>query len=296
MTLANSIVLNRAIDPSQTTSLRNAFANGMKKRFRKFRMTVTEVLVQDDVFGIITNQKPGEGSFRFLNTTEKITLFMRWIQQQIQDDILQTAHPDEVGRSIDSAWTNKFVQEAYKRGVIRARQQMRGFAPPLNVTGGVDAAMVTLAHMSHRAALFIRAFSELKGATDMMLKQISRIVAQGVTDGVHPKVIAQQISDVVVNGESDVVVNAKRNAAQDRAELIARTEIIRTYAEAQLTEFETWGVHGVKTKAEFLTVGDNRVCAKCAKFEKQIFEIEEARGMIPLHPLCRCVWVPNLES
>ena len=44
--------------------------------------------------------------------------------------------------------------------------------------------------------------------------------------------------------------------------------------------------------AEWMTAGDQRVCARCQANEGHRFTIEQARNMIPLHPQCRCAWVP----
>jgi SPP1 gp7 family putative phage head morphogenesis protein len=80
--------------------------------------------------------------------------------------------------------------------------------------------------------------------------------------------------------------------ATRRAMMLARTEIIRAYAEATLQEFRNWGVEGVSAKAEWSTAGDDRVCPKCAPMEGRIFTLDEASGLIPFHPNCRCAWIP----
>jgi intein/homing endonuclease len=42
----------------------------------------------------------------------------------------------------------------------------------------------------------------------------------------------------------------------------------------------------VSIKSEFVTAGDDRVCSQCEALEAQIFTIEEAQGIIPVHPSC----------
>ena len=34
-------------------------------------------------------------------------------------------------------------------------------------------------------------------------------------------------------------------------------------------------------------------CGMCASMEGEIMKVEEARGLIPRHPSCRCAWVPE---
>ena len=77
--------------------------------------------------------------------------------------------------------------------------------------------------------------------------------------------------------------------------MIARTAIIMAFAEGQLTEFENWGVTGVTAEVEFATAGDDKVCNKCASMEGQVYTIAEARGVIPIHRNCRCMWLPVIK-
>jgi len=51
-------------------------------------------------------------------------------------------------------------------------------------------------------------------------------------------------------------------------------------------------VSKVKKEVELSTAGDERVCATCEGLEGETYTIDEARGVIPLHPLCRCSWIP----
>jgi hypothetical protein len=74
--------------------------------------------------------------------------------------------------------------------------------------------------------------------------------------------------------------------------MIARTEIINAHAEGQLDSFDMLGVEEVGVVAEWATAGDDRVCEECASIEGELFTVDEARGMIPLHPNCRCAWIP----
>ena len=45
-------------------------------------------------------------------------------------------------------------------------------------------------------------------------------------------------------------------------------------------------------EAEFQTAGDDRVCPQCAALNGEIYKVEDARGVIPVHPRCRCNWLP----
>jgi len=69
--------------------------------------------------------------------------------------------------------------------------------------------------------------------------------------------------------------------AKARAELIARTETIAAYNEANLHKLETSGVD----KSEFYASPD--ACEECLDLVGE-YPTKEAHGVIPVHPMCRC--------
>jgi hypothetical protein len=44
------------------------------------------------------------------------------------------------------------------------------------------------------------------------------------------------------------------------------------------------------------TAGDDRVCKICLAAAEDSYSLDEARGLLPLHPRCRCSWVPSLPQ
>lgn len=40
---------------------------------------------------------------------------------------------------------------------------------------------------------------------------------------------------------------------------------------------------------------DDRVCDECSRLHLQVFILEEIRGFIPMHPQCRCTFVPIVK-
>ncbi len=297
--LATSAALGR--DPTRTTSLRAAFVSQMVRRFRHLRGLIRIAIVAEDVFGlkdpvtITILQTPGRRRFNFPRSVDKVTAFMDWIQRQIDADILEVTQLQQIGSGVESAWTNAFINDSYRRGVIRARSQLvrGGFqVPPLSETGGISAAMNNPIHLDRIGLLFTRTFNELKGITDAMAQQISRVLAQGLADGLAPATLARQLTAVIGSGLGLTDTLGRFIPAQRRATILARTEIIRAHSEATLQEFRNWGVAGVTVEVEFATAGDNRVCQQCANLEGSIFTIEQASGIIPVHAQCRCAWLP----
>lgn len=304
MALTVNALANR--DPSRTTTLRNSFVRDMTRRFKTVSRLITKAIVEEDVFGLReTNTQtitvmatPGRRAFDFPRSADKVSAFMEWLQRQIDNEILSVTNFRQVGSGVEGAWTNVYIQDSYKRGVTRARYQLQqaGFdVPSLSSTGGIAASMGLPFHIDRVGLLFSRTFNELRGITAAMDQMISRVLAQGLADGLGPATLARHLNAVILGGGADLgltdTLGRYMNSSR-RATILARTEIIRAHAEAQLQEFKNWGVEGVNVKAEWVTAGDDRVCQQCASLEGSIFTLEKAQGMLPLHPQCRCAWIP----
>ncbi|HYE70379.1 MAG TPA: minor capsid protein [Aquabacterium sp.] len=78
---------------------------------------------------------------------------------------------------------------------------------------------------------------------------------------------------------------------RQRATVIAETELSRAYAEGQLDIYqEERPLVQVTALVEYQDARDDRVCPLCAGLHGRIFTVEQARGVIPRHPRCRCSW------
>lgn len=291
-------------DPTKTTSLRNSFVRNMDKRFNELVRVIKRTVVDQDCFGLksLTVQQmtdPGYMAFNFPRSSEKIEAFMRWLQEQVDKGILTTIQFRQIGQAIEKEWTDIYISDSYKRGLMRARDEMiaAGMSiPTIEASGGIASVMSTPFHMDRVGVLYTRVFNQLKGITDEMASKISQILAQGMIDGDNPYVIARKLRaaiDGTAMGELGITDKLGRFIpAKRRAEMLARTEIIRAYHLAAIQEYRNWGVLGIKVRAEWRTAGDARVCPECGSLEGKIFTLDEIEGMIPLHPNCRCLALP----
>ena len=104
-------------------------------------------------------------------------------------------------------------------------------------------------------------------------EKIATILKNAIKSGESLKSITQKISRVI----NDKV----------RAEGIARTEVVRLANEGNLLKMEDRGTKRVK----FISAPeDGRLCEKCKEKDGKIYKIDNAKGVIPLHPRCRCNW------
>jgi len=291
-------------DPTMTTSLRNAFSRKMNGKFNELIKVVRKAVVDQDCFGlkdIKTHQMdiPPSRAFAFARSQDKIEIFMLWLKRQVDKGVLSITEYRQIGTAIEKEWTDMYVYDSYKRGVMRARMEMvaAGMAvPSIAASGGIEGILSAPFHIDRVGILFTRTFTELQGVTDTMASLMSRVLAQGMIDGDNPYIIARKLRAVIdgtdagVLGVTDQIgrfIPAKR-----RAEMIARTEIIRAFNIAKLQEYKNWGVLGISVKAEWRTVLDDKVCPQCASMEGEVFPIEESWGLLPAHPNCRCTFFP----
>jgi SPP1 gp7 family putative phage head morphogenesis protein len=119
----------------------------------------------------------------------------------------------------------------------------------------------------------------LRGVTQEMAERMSQVLTDGFVEGKNPRAIARDLAKAIDVGKK-------------RAEMIARTEVIRAHAEGQLDVMERLGVEEVGVMVEWSTAGDDRVCPMCQPLEGMVMKIREARGTLPRHPLCRCSYIP----
>lgn len=293
------------IDPTNTMGIANAFVRQMKLRFQELVNVVRISVDKNDCFGLkspdIFQMVPaGTEAFKYARSSAKIQAFMKWLQEQVNAGILTVTQYEQIGESVESAWTNMFITDTYQRGVQRARSELinAGYAvPTIEQTGGIAIVMSAPVHVDRLGLLFTRTYNDLKGITAAMDSQISRILAQGMADGENPRILAQKII-AVINGDgvdrlgiTDTL--GRFIPAERRAEILARTEIIRAHHLGTIQEYRNWGIEGVFVQAEFKTAGDNRVCSKCEELAKgSPYTLDQIEKMIPAHPACRCVALP----
>jgi len=284
-------------DPTRTTTLRNAFVRAMNKRFVQLRGVIRKAVVDDNCFGWTTNPEiytmtpPGQGAFAFPRSSDKVEAFMTWLRNQVDDGVLEIAKMEQLGGAAEGAWTNMYIKDSYQRGVLRARAELKyaGYAvPSIEQSGGLAISMSTPFHMDRLGLLYTRTFNDLKGITQAMDGQISRILAQGIADGDNPRLLASKLTKTIFGKQGDLALTdtlGRFVPAQRRAQTLARTEIIRAHHQATIQEYRNWGLEGVKVKAEWSTAGFG-VCPECGALEGHKFTLDQIESMIPKHPNC----------
>lgn len=269
------------LDPSRTATARNRAAASMRSRLLAVGRRAATFIDDEDAFGLKGHQpfvfnEPKQ--FQFQQDPEKIAAFLAWLQGEIAKGVLESEKP------LEDNWLNGFVGSAYKKGVVRAFTEAKpaGLAKPLFYAGKkaqfLESSFAAPEAVSKLKLIYTRSYNQLKGITDDMAGKISRVLADGLAHGTGPLKISRNLLDEV------------EGISRKRAELLARTEIIYAHAEGQLDSLEALGLDNIRLSVEWMTAGNP--CPKCAVYAGQVFTIKEARGLIPLHPNCRCAWSP----
>lgn len=296
-------------DPTQTTVLRRKYAIAHRKRFRAISALIHETIVDNDAFLLERDLSVFQATplplplpdptaaqpFEFTRTADKINAFMRWLRQATDLEILEIIERE--GRQVVErrAWQDLYIRQGYARGVAQADAKLRATGLQIDTPSTprwIEQNVLSMPrHADALGILYTRNFQELEGITAAMDQAISRELTAGFSQGLGPRQIARQLADRV------------DKIGIHRANLLARTEIVNAHAESTLNRFEDFGVEQVAGFAEFATAGDNRVCQRCRDIESGdafglgpgIYPIQRARGLIPVHPQCRCSWWPIVE-
>lgn len=298
-------------DPTRTLTLRKLFVNQFITRFNSIKRAAIRSIVINDCFGI--NQGPTiEGAvyspppqdywkqlikeipskeFQTSSNPAKIDGFMKWLHEQEAAGIYQIVNYPRVGPGISPIWTNIYISDSYKHGMLWARLNIKRNPEVMKALGlkpediptddaSIAAAFNTAVHADRVGTIYTRAYNDIKGITETMDAQISRILADGLIAGDNPRKIAKEIADRI----SAIGIH--------RATLLARTEVIRAHHLASIQTYRNFGIEGVKVVAEWNTAGDDRVCELCSPLDGKVFTLDEVEGKIPVHPQCRCGVLP----
>lgn len=275
----------RRTDPTRTKTPRKRFAAHLRQRFDAIKWHINRGVIERDAFGLTgrgpgtdirrlqanvptdDDVTPGVGGFDFPRDPDQVDAFEAWLDEALQREVLEEYAGDQ------------YIRQGAARGIKHADAQARaaGVDPPDERAGAVLRRGV---HRDKLELLHTRAFQELEGITAATAQEMRRTLAEGLAQGVGPRDLARDLNDRV------------ERVGKTRATVLARTEVVRAHSEATLDRYgELLGDDAqVTPRAEMLVAGDRRTCDRCLALEGNVYTLEEARGLIPVHPRCRCAY------
>lgn len=275
-------------DPTRTTVLRAEYMRAFGRRFRRIKALVQESVVDNDALRLLGLSAPSAQQAQpardfGAGDAAKVAAFMAWLRGAIDEEILEVQARAGAQVERHAGWQRTFVVAAYLRGLASADAGIERLGIDVSLglmQGRPELAITAPPHTRAIDLLLQRNFTELQGVTEAMAQAIQRELLAGIEQGLNPRKVARNINDRV------------DKIGLHRARLIARTETIRAHAEGTLTRLEQLGIEEVTAQVEFSTAGDDRVCERCEGLEGKVYKIEDARGVLPVHPNCRCAWLP----
>jgi len=156
-------------------------------------------------------------------------------------------------------------------------QRLAGLPPAAVPFTGADPAAIRAA-VNTTSAL-------IQGEAARFRDQLAQIVGEGATRGWGPARLEREIRQVL-RGAKDPNGITQRLGLEQRAALIARSELANAYVQGALARARERGDAYVRVLAS----NDERVCPTCAARNGRVFPVDLV--VVPFHPRCRCVVVP----
>lgn len=303
------------IDPTRTASLRRRLGIELRKRLRMLNAAVQALVLETDAFAVASaggsfeqllkrmergntaQQAKLLSGWSFLRETDKLRKFKEWLAGQIASIVLSDEAKAVYGKLIREAFI-KGASRAYDDAQVAKRKNrkkgsksktglpgtadfqsgfeaggkeefMRRLLPPV-----INSAITVNEPVMPQVALDLilsMTFENLAGITAAMSTKIVSALAVGMASGHSPYIIAKQIA-------KDTGVDIKR------AEKLARTSVIKAYAEATLYSLEASGITEVGAEVEFLSTPDGKRCPICFSLQGKVYKVQDAHGIIPVHP------------
>lgn len=205
------------------------------------------------------------------------TAVAAWLVAAQQSENVRPTSVGDIG-----SWVDDPIEDAYRDGVTDARAALRDAGVALDRSN----ATARLDHPRHRQRL-----SDRRAAQRALWTQLARDLEADIEQTV--RAAAGQVP--TASELAGTVADRVEKVGGHRARLIGETEPAAAYHSGTLQEYDLVGATQVELAWE--TVGDRRTCARCeAGSAGSPYALEEARGLLPHHPLCRCWFTPVASS
>jgi len=272
---------NKATSFPYLKAIRSQYIAEMWKRFTALKPLINETIIDNDFFvlipgRVVTMATALKAPFEFTDNPAKVKAFMSWLRGVEDEKILEVTQ--RVGRGVvaHTEWQNIYVRRSYEKGIQFAEKKLA----EAGITIAVEDLRAIFNRPIHADAigmLYTRNFTELEGITEAMDQKMSRALAEGLSQGRNPRVIARAL-----NKEVDNIVIV-------RARTLARTEVARAQNEATLNRYTDYGVKEVEG---LLGPGPcpSGICDDIVAGGP--YPLSEAEGLFPAHCNCGCCWAP----
>ena len=279
-------------DPQRLGLLRRQFLGELRKALALVKSRVWAAIVTDDLLGLRESVGFGAGDpLRYLPIDQRVAKFVDWLAGELSSVLLQQ---DGFGKQQFA----KYAQQAYVKGgqrtfadIHRLRRALHPEQYSIRERQFIHQLTNSPAGRAKISAISQRTESHIAGMVTSIMQDVPHIVVLGITRKVSPRVLARAISNQIsgTKGRQVIIANARKNTGSEaRAARIVATESAGAFAEGQLDALAALGLEDVEVLAEWVTADDP--CPECEELEGTVWSLEEAYGMIPRHPNCKCAF------
>ena len=302
----------KRLDPTGTTDIRGRFLRDMTQRWRQLVRISQAAVVDQNVLGLGANTPQN-----IARSVDPVGDFRKWFEAAVNRVVLAG----------DGTWTQHYLDEASARAWGRAYRLVQPSAPTARrsqhhiVAASAASELKGVADVTVQRA--VRAVSQallvdkvrptmVQRAISTVINKVGLVRSQAMLEMSLSQAFNGASLDAFASlGLSKVGIEAERlakgtkvgrlrdghahDAGTGPGSRISRTEApsastIRRIRKAQA------GIEALNV-VEVLTAGDDDVCPVCEDISLSgPYTINEARGLIPAHPRCRCAFVPYFDD
>jgi len=292
-------------DPTNTEGIREQFLRAVRRRFRQLRGRIRTVAgYGEDRLNLKQDARlaDAEDIERFPTDTGKTRAFIDWLRDRLESGVLEPVSRKQIRDG--EHWTATYIRSAYARGWENATQRLQNEGVSVAESDREVFDLGVPAEQLRR--LYARTFENLASVTEDAAPAVRETLTQGLAEGWNPRKMADFMSETI------------RTVQHTQAEVLARTEVINSYADATLDRFDRAGVDGATVSGEFRTAEDQDVCPICEALNGRVYTTDEMRtatfefdadehpntvpsdsGVYPVkpptHPRCRCAVYPSIS-
>lgn len=195
--------------------------------------------------------------------------------KQLEKQLLEQGQ--ELGL-IDVGHTTQILSDVYEESYYKT-----AFILDKGIEAGIDFALLKPEFVKAAVNMPIegKMFSDRIWANkDLLVNRVRQTVEQGMIQGTSIDKLARAVK------------NEFGRSAYEGKRLVV-TETARCQSMAQYEIYSEAGVEQVMWSA---TLEDN-CCADCQGYDGETFDLDDpGKPEIPLHPLCRCAWIPRVPG
>jgi hypothetical protein len=285
------VKLTKGADATNTHEIQKAFLREFQRRLREVRGAIRRTVgYENDALELAANADAEEG-YDFPRTEARAQAFVRDLREWLREALIGDATATAQIRNGDH-WIAEYVDQAYQVGASAAEGRLMQVGVGLSPTDPQELLRRPVAQRQ-LADIYARTFEALQGVTEDAARQLRESLTGGIAEGVNPREMARRLNKELEDIE------------QDRLATIARTEVVRSHADAATDVYQSNDAEVVSHSSR-LTAQDQNVCAFCRSLEGIPFALSEFQSVVvswggqpyrigvPAHPNGRCSPMPEV--